>query len=221
MAPRPTTVGSSPEERAEHRRRLVDREAHRLHDAFDLAWGEDYRVYHWDVDELPHVDVFYLHSDHGETLLATAGMSTRELPPGAERRVELYLRVRPDLAAEDDRALATGLRVLAMSPFRGDFALGAGHTVCDPTWARTGREALLGNWLLAAPDRGLLPWIDVLERELDGVTLLEAVPLTLAEGRMAQEHGAAPVLELVRGVHGPLAWPGRPSVAQSDRQSDL
>ena len=215
MAPRPPMVGSTPVERAEHRRRLIDREAHRLHDAYDLAWGEDYRVFHWDVDELPHVDVFYLHRDDGETLLATAGMSTRELPPGAEQRVELFLRARPGLAVEDDRALATGLRVLAMSPFRGDFALGVGHTVCDPTWARTGREALLGNWLLAAPDRAVA-WIATLERELEGAVLLEAVPLTLAEGRMAQEHGAAPVLELVRGVHGPLAWPGRPSVAQSD-----
>jgi hypothetical protein len=197
----------------------TDEASRRMHDAYDLAWGEEYRVFHWGLRELPHVDVFCLHREAGETLLATAGMSTRELPGGpgrGERRVELFVRVRPGLAEDDDRALATGLRVLAMSPFRGDFALGVGHTVCDPTWSRAGRQALLGNWLLAAPDRSMA-WVAALERELEGVTVLEAVPLWPAEGRMAQEHGAEPILALVRGVHGPLTWPGRPSVAQSDR----
>jgi hypothetical protein len=201
----------------EERHRRANLLVQRAHAAYDAAWGEPYRVFHWETPELPHVDVFYLHSTTDRTLLATAGMSAFEMPHATERterRVELFVRAQPGMQPADDRILALGLRVTALAPFRGRFALAKGDTISDPRWDWTGAKAILGCWAFVAPDR-TEPWIVALEHDLD-VTLLEAVPLFPAEASLANHIGTERLIELLHSRYGVLTSLHRPCVARTE-----
>jgi hypothetical protein len=216
-------MASTPDDEAPHARRAVDAAARRMRHVYAAAWNAPFKVFHEDSPARPHVDVFWLDRAEDCSILATAGMSTADLPATGDRRAEIHLRVRPGLPLADVRHFAAWLRLVAITPFKDGFGVRAGHTIgfrAPADTANTARDDVSGSLeacAFVAADR-TQSWVARLQQELRDVSLLEVVLLTRAELRLARHAGVDKAASWIRALYG-FPTPRRPCFVANETTS--